>query len=1065
MTPKVFSNILLLLIFILFSKNVLHAQASWETFGQNRVQYRTFEWNYFDSTHFRVFYYDKGKANAIYSLNSAEQELSHIVYMMGGRLNKKLNIIVYNTFGEYRQTNIGRQNEAINMANGGKVDVVGDNIVVYFNGDHNHLKKQIRKGIASVIKDNMLFGDNIKDVVKNAVKMNLPDWYTLGYVAYIADEWTPEKQQEVSELLKIKSKDKFIDIAIANPTLIGHSFWQYIAEKYGENNISNLLYLTRYRKTVNNALETILKIPAKVIFNDWESYYLNKSIVDSTNNRNLLTEIKIKPNTIYSQHKVSTTGNEVAYVEKKDGEYKVMIQDVRYKKSYEVISGGLRSYKELSDPDYPMICWSPSGSKLAILYQKKNQIMLRVFTSGKRKMENKAIPSNRIERITGMCFMSDENSMAITGIKKGQSDLFKLTIRNSRIEAITNDLFDEKNPTFIQNGVINGILFLSNRTTNYIGENANSDDFNQHFNLFLYDPSKGNNLAQMSNTNQTIFDPIQWGQDDFSYIQEENGKLIRKISSIEKRGEQGDTFKVRSASPTPFSLLSQNYVQKLAQVIEINKSNKTYSIYATPIDKLNQLDEKYFENHPDTVVLDSTLSLQTTSKYADYITPYSTNDTSKNNTLNEIFLAKKLNGNRYQLFKGSINKIKPLKYLSTFYTNSIQTTLDNTLLFTRYQAFAYNGAQYQNPPMSGFFTTSLTDVMEDYKITGGLRLGIDLNSIDYYLQFNSFRRRTDWGILYYHHKATNQYDNRNVAPPFFSPYPILGNVSLDYLQANATYPLDMLKSIRMQFGARYDKINIQAKDKYSIGIPSDKQFWMISKVEYVYDNTVSPLLNIWKGSRFKIFGEYQYKVNNGGKGFYNFGYDFRNYLSLYKNIILASRLAGAHSGGNAKILYFVGGVDNNVNPKFDQNTNIDYTQNYAFQSLATNLRGYNQGARNGNSYIVVNEEIRVPILNTFFKRPSKSAFLRNLQLITFTDIGSAWKGILPNAENIQNQNSVQDPNSPVTVFIENSKYDFGLGYGLGVRSKLFGYFIRVDAAWNIEGIKKPLYYISLATDF
>ena len=79
-------------IFVIITLST-YGQASWEHFGQNRVQYRTFTWKYFDSLHFRTFFYDYGKANAMYANNLAEQELAHIVYMMGGRLNKKLNII------------------------------------------------------------------------------------------------------------------------------------------------------------------------------------------------------------------------------------------------------------------------------------------------------------------------------------------------------------------------------------------------------------------------------------------------------------------------------------------------------------------------------------------------------------------------------------------------------------------------------------------------------------------------------------------------------------------------------------------------------------------------------------------------------------------------------------------------------------------------------------------------------------------------------------------------------------------------------------------------------------
>ncbi|HQW45621.1 MAG TPA: hypothetical protein PLZ98_01035 [Chitinophagaceae bacterium] len=660
--------------------------------------------------------------------------------------------------------------------------------------------------------------------------------------------------------------------------------------------------------------------------------------------------------------------------------------------------------------------------------------------------------------------MSDENTLAVTAIKKGQSDLYKLTIRNNRFEPITNDLFDDKQPVFVQNGIFTGILFLSNRTSPYIGEDAKSDHFTPHFNMYLYDPSKGNNLVTLSESNTALKHPMQWGLDEYAYLTEENGKQIRQIVSIEKRQTLPDTISTHPFLPLPNTLVKQEYIHQTATVIEVFKNGNEFIVQSTPFDNLKQAQQKYSESPEYQSIESKTAEEKPNTELVKYQTPFD-EDTNSVSFLENIFLSRKNNANSYQLFEGSQAIIKPKIYQTTFYTDFLQSSLDNTLLFTRYQPFDYTGGAYQNPPISGFITSTLTDVMEDYKIRVGARLGIDLRGLDYFFQFNNYRKRTDWGMLYFHHATTNQYDLRNNQPPFYSPFPVSGRVGLDYLQSNVNYPLDMLKSIRLNLGIRYDRIRVQAKDKYSIEVPDDKQFWVVSRAEYVYDNTITPLLNIWKGTRAKIYAEYQYKFNAQTKGFYNLGYDARNYLTIYKNVILASRLAGAFSGGNAKVLYLMGGVDNDLNPKSDENTSIDYSQNYAFQSLTTNMRGYRQGFRNGNSYMLLNEEIRFPIANTLFKRPVKSGFLRNLQLVAFTDIGSAWRGLLPNAENIKMNNVVTSPNSPVTVFINDATNDFGWGYGFGLRTKFLGYFIRTDCAWNIDGGKKPILHISLATDF
>jgi len=91
----------------------------------------------------------------------------------------------------------------------------------------------------------------------------------------------------------------------------------------------------------------------------------------------------------------------------------------------------------------------------------------------------------------------------------------------------------------------------------------------------------------------------------------------------------------------------------------------------------------------------------------------------------------------------------------------------------------------------------------------------------------------------------------------------------------------------------------------------------------------------------------------------------------------------------------MGGVDNWLFPKFDVLTPIDYSQNYAFQTLATNMRGFNQNIRNGNSFLVFNTELRFPIFQYFSKSPMSSSFLRNFQLVAFGDIGTAWTGPSP----------------------------------------------------------------------
>jgi hypothetical protein len=56
---------------------------------------------------------------------------------------------------------------------------------------------------------------------------------------------------------------------------------------------------------------------------------------------------------------------------------------------------------------------------------------------------------------------------------------------------------------------------------------------------------------------------------------------------------------------------------------------------------------------------------------------------------------------------------------------------------------------------------------------------------------------------------------------------------------------------------------------------------------------------------------------------------------------------------------------------------------------------------------------------------------------------------------------------PIRVIVDTHKDPIVAGYGIGLRSQLLGYFVRVDWAWGIEnGVILPnIFYLSLTTDF
>ena len=145
-------------------------QTYMEVFGQNRQQFRKFQWKYFDTKHFRVYHYDRaGRQLGRYVAEEAEDDISFVEKKIRGQFPKRFNIILYNSYDEYRQSNIGLSEESQLTENSraGSLNLVGDKLVVYFTGEHNDLRHQIRSGMARVVMERMVFGESFQ---KNGYK-------------------------------------------------------------------------------------------------------------------------------------------------------------------------------------------------------------------------------------------------------------------------------------------------------------------------------------------------------------------------------------------------------------------------------------------------------------------------------------------------------------------------------------------------------------------------------------------------------------------------------------------------------------------------------------------------------------------------------------------------------------------------------------------------------------------------------------------------------------------------------------------------------------------------------
>jgi len=1120
--------------FFLFAAGFAGAQVSTVQYGKNRLQFKKFKWQYYQTQNFNCYFNQDGGEIAKYAMQVAEEELPGIEKFVEYSLQRRANIIIYNSFDDMKQSNIGLGQDWQNA--GGITKLVNNKMIIYFNGNHADLRRQIREGIAQILVQNVLFGEDLGEVAGNAALLDLPQWLIDGYVAYVGQNWSTQLDDDLkSEILSYKYKN-FYQFAFEKPLLAGHAFWYYIEEKYKKENTSYLLYLARVYKSLKRASQQVTKEKKfKDVLANFMQYEEEKYENDITHRKNYpkgseITDYTVGKRINYFHFNVNPNkrNGSFAVVQYKKGQYRLILNEEGEDKT--LLKFGVKTNQNAINPNYPMMAWDPKGTRLSVLYQEEGHIKLFVYDVITRVKPYKRDLTKYFDQVQDMKYMINSQTLLFSAVKNGHSDIYTYNIENEKLKQVTNDVFDDLDPSFVSFPNKTGILFSSNRPSAK-AKSGDSSLLHNRYNIFLITDFETNKAAlnQISQlTNLKFGDaryPTQYNNNHFTFVSDLNGIGNRYAGFFTTTKAGLDTLVIVGdeilRNPTleevdsTLKALNKPDVDSVAVVSISNDSAYVFPLtnYASSILETREAGEDHqvseVTHQSDDKILyklkidENTLKRRNVSARAtEYMKRLMAQSRigageqiqapesvpQEEDIFQHEFKPEKKDSaqiaelNNPQpvnesvvLSTARLYPYKPLKFAADY----VIAGFNNNVLGTKYQPYQYGAGPItlsSNNGLNGIINLGTADIMEDIKISGGFRLSTNLKDNDWIFQFSNLRKRVDWGLMYY--RSVQQGVFKDTGSAY---YP--GKIFSNLYQGSISYPFDEIRSVRVNFGVRKD--NIINTDPGSISSAPQVKTYGLMHLEYVYDNTLNPVQNIWNGVRYKAYIDFNSQLNNKtdvGKNTFNFGFDARAYYPIYRNFIWAGRVAGDFSWGNQKLIYYLGGIDNwfmfGQNQKTDKNGNTTYRYfnpanqpaadgDYAFQSLAVNLRGFIQNAANGNNTTVINSEFRLPVFTTFFSKPINNAFIRNFQLIQFIDLGSAWNGAYDKLA--RPSITYQNPLNP-TVSVKLKAPGIGPflgGYGFGARSTLLGYFLKLDAGWPMNGFfrGKPILYFSMGVDF
>ena len=1042
------------------------------SFGKNRVQYQNFNWTYYRTDDFDVYFYPTGKMLAQYTAWKAPQYIEEIEKYLNYSASKKIQFIVYNTQSDFRESNFAYDDDDF-YNQGGITNIYGTKVYLYFDGNHAHFDQMLKGGIMNVYAHFLVEGDNLRSNISSDYIGNIPSWFYDGLSSYYGNTWDSDIEEHVKNGILTGKYADFDELSVVDARYAAHSFWKFIADTYGETAIPTILYASRAYHNFDRGLTHTIGLSYRAALINWYRHFY---VIYKKDTKREFPESdgelkKPKKSRIYSQFRYSADGENYAYATNEAGQISVWLKTRDMEKPKRIFR---RMHKTEDNPDltFPLIAWHPNNETVGFTTEEKGRCYYYPYDITTHKLGEKQLVD--VEKITDLSFSSNGKLLLMSAFKNGQSDIFIYSFLSKSFQQITNDFYDDYAPRFI-NGE-KQIVFSSNRSHDSLKtkENFYETQPQTHYDLFLYHyDRKEKQLLRITRTPYADETDVRdLGGGSIIYLSDENGIKNRYIAQFDSVISKIDTtvhysYTAATGALTDYSYgpAEHDYNAAAGRIGEIIMKNGVQNIYiSTP--NLTKRPEKpalsgFQQKTQEAVARRDSVkrASQTTRerKHGFYQVRQSDIAPKQPRLESETAAAEQST----PLTEGlSFLQQVPRNYYVQYNINKFGAQADFGFLNQSYQQFMGGTSPiYLNTGINGLILVGLNDLFENHRITGGFRLSLDLNSNEFMMSYENLAKRVDHQFVLYRQSIKSTVDGYLYKQRNFSAFYI------------TKYPLDKYNSFRLTLTGRYERYIMGGLNDYSLQKEDDNHFWGALKLEYIFDSSKELYTNLWKGSKIKIFAEYQHRIDNQNKNLFVAGFDIRKSVKVYKKMTWATRFAGSTNFGTSRLVYYMGGVDQWVGAKFNSTIWVDITKDYAYQTLATNMRGFEQNIRNGTSFVLLSTELRIPFVQLIAPKKLSSSFLNSLQLILFGDFGTAWTGLTPYSDDncLYTRYIYWGSDNSNTIKIKRQVEPFIGGFGLGLRAKLLGYFLRFDYSWGVEDYKiynkKGIFMFSVGTDF
>jgi Tol biopolymer transport system component len=428
-------------------------------FGQNKVQYKGFDFKIIQTEHFEVYYYAQERPAALDAARMAERAYARLSRVLHHQFQSRKPIILYASHSDFQQTNaIG---EEIGEGTGGVTEFFKHRMVMPFTGSYADLEEVLQHEMVHAFQYDVYSRGRPGGGVQTLVTVNPPGWFMEGMAAYLSrggiDPETAMWLRDASLEGDLPTIEQLTYDPRVFPYRFGQALWAYIGEKWGDEVIGEILQ-TSASSGIEAAFKRALGLSLEDLSADWRDavqstflpelgdHYRARRVARATLTR------RRSNGSYYLAPALTPDGREIAFLGDQGGFFfDLWLADaetgrVKRRLVRSTVNSNYESLRFVNSAG----TFSPDGRFFAIAAKRRDRDDL-VILDVQRRREDRRI-TVELSGLQTPSWSPDGRQLVFTGLDGGLSDLFVVNRDGTGLRRLTNDKFADLHPAWSPDG-------------------------------------------------------------------------------------------------------------------------------------------------------------------------------------------------------------------------------------------------------------------------------------------------------------------------------------------------------------------------------------------------------------------------------------------------------------------------------------------------------------------------------------------------------------------------------------------------------------------------------------